>query len=229
MEVVTSLFNCAIIILKRDMGMRVDDPEKIPKRFYKGRIEDRVIDELIGLSHGVVLDGVVNKAEVEGLHKWLVANKELVDNDIINNLFLRVETILKDDDVDEDEAKELLEILIKYSGSDFEIGELLKPTTLPLDNPQPEITFKDKVFCFTGTFIFGTRKECLLSIKEKGAIGINYISGDLDYLIIGSYATDAWIHSTYGRKIEEAMNLKSSGCKLKITSEETFVKALDNE
>jgi hypothetical protein len=44
--------------------------------------------------------------------------------------------------------------------------------------------------------------------------------------LIGVYATDSWIHLSYGRKIEKAMDMKSKNIPLKIIEELHWVDAL---
>ena len=48
-----------------------------------------------------------------------------------------------------------------------------------------------------------------------------------DYLVIGNYATDSWIHSSYGRKIEKAVDMKAKGHHIKIISESHWTSFLD--
>mgnify|MGYP006104511807 CR=1 FL=1 len=210
-------------VLKKE---KINDPDKVNPVFSKKRVEDRTIDELIGISRGIVFDNIVTQKEAEGLHKWLIANSSISDNPILINLTKRIEEMLDDDFLDNEESKELLELLTKFSGSDFELGELLKSTELPLDNPIPEIIFDNKTFCFTGTFAFGSRKKCVEEITKHNGLFLSGVSKKIDFLVIGIYATDAWMHSSYGRKIEKAVELKSSGSNLKIVSEKVFVEAL---
>ena len=47
-----------------------------------------------------------------------------------------------------------------------------------------------------------------------------------DYLVIGSYATDSWAHSSWGRKIEKAVEMTNKGHPVKIISEEHWSKSL---
>jgi hypothetical protein len=75
-------------------------------------------------------------------------------------LYRRVNEILADGVLDADEHTELLDTLNSFSNRDFELGEVLKPTTLPLCNPPPNLTFEGRSYCFTGTFNYGQRKYC---------------------------------------------------------------------
>jgi len=74
-------------------------------------------------------------------------------------LYSRVNEMLGDGIVDEDERVELFDTLNQFSRQDFELGEVLKPTTLPLCNPAPSLVFLGQRYCFTGTFNFGKRRE----------------------------------------------------------------------
>ncbi len=110
-------------------------------KYNRAHLDERQIDELIGLARGIIADGIVSEEEVHFLHKWLVANKHITSNTVIALLFDRITEILSDGIVDENEKTELLETLTEFSGSNFEIGEVLKSTTLPICSPAPEITF----------------------------------------------------------------------------------------
>jgi hypothetical protein len=46
------------------------------------------------------------------------------------------------------------------------------------------------------------------------------VTKNLDYLVLGTYVTDSWIHENFGRKIEKAMGYRDSGLDLVIVTEE---------
>ena len=194
--------------------------------FNKSKIGDRQINELIGISKGLLADGKITQDETETLQKWLVANEAASSNPIINNLLIRINSILEDGIVDENEAKELFETLSNLTGGEYELGELLKSTTLPLTKPFPDIEFTSNSFCFTGTFAFGRRNECEQAILDRDGM-ISPINRNLDYLVIGIYATDSWAHSSWGRKIEKALELNNKESKIKIISEIQWVEKLN--
>lgn len=189
-------------------------------RFNKKNIQDRQIDTLIGLSKGLTADGKLVQAEAEFLMSWLVQNKQASDNPIILNLLEKVSSMLEDGVLDSEESNELLRILNMISGEDSEIGELAKTTSLPINNPMPNILFESKSFLFTGTCAYGTRKECQLATDNLGGINAKSVTKNLDYLVLGTYVTDSWAHETFGRKIEKAMEYRNSGLPLIIITEE---------
>ena len=96
------------------------------------RIASRQIDELIGIARGLVADDHINQAEVEFLQKWLAANSVISDQPVVNVLYHRVNQMLADGVVDDEEKAELLDTLNRFSRRDSELGEVLKATSLPL-------------------------------------------------------------------------------------------------
>jgi NAD-dependent DNA ligase len=193
--------------------------EALHHMFNRARLDDRLVNELIGLARGITADGMVNLAEAEYLQKWLVANIEVRANPVIANLLERINRMLSDNILDADEARELLDTLHRFSGGNFELGELLKSSSLPFDAPAPDIIFDNRRFCFTGTFAFGSRTECEAKALELGGIA-GPLTMKTDYLVIGIYATDSWAHSAYGRKIEHAVEMQSNGVPIKIVGEQ---------
>ena len=189
-------------------------------RFNRKSIDDRQIDTLIGISKGLLADGKVDQAESEFLLTWLIQSRQTTENPVIINLLEKVSSFLEDDVLDADESAELFSILSRISGEKAEIGELAKTTSLPLCEPAPEIVFKDQVFVFTGTCAYGTRKECQSVVEELGGIHTRNVTKSLNYLVLGTYVTDSWIHENYGRKIEKAMKYRDDGVPLSIVSEQ---------
>tara|TARA_R110002074_G_scaffold152936_1_gene307543 strand:- start:110972 stop:111583 length:612 start_codon:yes stop_codon:yes gene_type:complete len=192
-------------------------------KFNRKNIDDRQIDTLIGISKGLLADGKVNKAEAEFLQTWLIQSRQATDNPVIVNLLGRVDSMLEDGILDSDESNELLSILLKITGEKSEVGELAKTTSLPINAPAPPIFFTDKQFLFTGTCVYGTRKQCQAAIENLGGFNAKGVTKSLDYLVLGTYVTDSWIHESYGRKIEKAMEYQGEGRQLSIITEEHWL------
>ena len=188
-------------------------------RFNRKNIDDRQIDTLIGLSKGLTADGVISQGEAEFLLSWLIQNRAASQNPIIGNLLSKVSTILADGILDADEASDLLQTLRGITGEQSEIGELAKPTTLPVNHPLKPITFPARSFLFTGTFAYGTRRQCHEAVESLGGIIANSVTKSLNYLVIGSYVTDSWAHETFGRKIQKAVEYQIQGVPLIIVTE----------
>lgn len=189
------------------------------------RISSRQIDELIGIARGVAADGVLNQAEVEFLQKWLAANASISDQPVIRTLYQRINEVLRDGVVDSGESAELLETLNSFANRDFELGEVLKSTTLPLCDPPPDLTFPDRSYCFTGTFNYGQRKACEQAVSARGGVS-GSLTKRTNYLIVGVYATESWKHSSMGNKILKACEWRDEGVPISIVSEEHWTKYL---
>ncbi|WSG73072.1 BRCT domain-containing protein [Rhizobium beringeri] len=200
--------------------------DALHNKFGNDRISSRQIDELIGLARGLVADGNVNQAEVEFLEKWLVANAGVSDAPLLGTLYRRVREILADGVVDEEEKAELLDTLNRFSNRDFELGETLKATTLPLCAPAPVLSFEGRAYCFTGTFNYGQRKHCEAAVTERGA-SAGGLTQKTNVLVIGTYATDSWKHSSFGAKIMNAVEFRRKGLPISIVSEDHWVRHLD--
>lgn len=218
-QVLLTVFTAELVLFN------IEDSEMvhpIHTLFNRARIDDRAVNELLGLAKGMIADGNVNNDEAHFFFKWLVANEAVKSNPVVALLMQRVGQMLSDGKLDKDEAAELQTTLVNFAAGDFEIGELLKSTTLPLCNPPPEILFDGRQFCFTGTFAYGTRADCESIVQKLGGSS-GALTQDTDYLVVGVYATDSWIHSNFGRKIEKAVEWRRSGLPISIISEEHWV------
>lgn len=194
-------------------------------KFGSDRISSRQIDELIGLARGLVADGLINQMEAEFLQKWLAANGSVSDQPLFRTLYKRINEILADGILDQAEMAELLDTLGRLADRDFELGETLKSTTLPLSLPLPKLSFSDQTYCFTGVFNFGKRKDCEQAVIQRGAAA-GGLTKSTTILVIGVYATNSWKHSSFGNKILNACELRDKGQPISIVSEEHWVKHL---
>ena len=192
-------------------------------RFNRKKIADRQIDTLIGLSKGITADGRVDQAEAEFLQTWLVQALQADEHPIVANLLIKVESLLQDGVLDEDEAADLFSTLRTITGEETVLGEIGKSSTLPVDRPPPHVEFPGRQFLFTGTCAYCTRKDCHSAVERlRGTVAKN-VTMSVDYLVIGSYVTDSWAHETFGRKIEKAMAYREQGVPIRIVAEAHWV------
>lgn len=193
--------------------------------FSRARLDDREVNELLGLAKGIIADDIVNQREVEFLQNWLIAHLAVRQNPVICILLERVKAILDDGRLGSEEAQELFSTLRNFSAGDIEIGELLKATTLPFDSPPPDILFSGQRFCFTGTFAFGGRNDCEAAVRDRGGVPCQ-MTHKTNYLVIGIYSTDSWSHSAFGRKIEQAVEWRDAGVPIAIIGEDHWQASL---
>jgi NAD-dependent DNA ligase len=188
-------------------------------RANRKRLADREVDTLIGLAKGFVADGELSAAEAECLYGWLAQSQGVSDHRVIQHLYARMVAMMEDGVLDPEELRELLATLQALAGPATALGESRTAATLPLNDPQPPLQFEGRAFVFTGTCMFGTRKQCTEATRRLGGVVADRVTRSLNYLVIGSYVTDSWAHETFGRKIEAAMELRAAGLPLAIVSE----------
>ena len=155
-------------------------------------VQQRTMDTLIGISKGILADGVATtQAEAESLLSWLAVNEAtVVENPVTYNLLTRVDEMLQDNVLDQDEAKELHDVLTALSGGISEFGEFSKSASFPLDEPPPPIAFENNSFLFTGTCMFGSVSRVPRGSHREGWEGTDQRHKELtDYLVIGYYVT----------------------------------------
>lgn len=199
--------------------------DELLNRLGDDRITSRQIDELVGLARGIAADGDLGQAEVEFLQKWLAANMAVSQQPLIRTLYQRINDVLEDGVLDAEEKAILLETLNSFSNRDFELGEVLKSSTLPLCDPAPSLSFDGTIYCFTGTFIYGQRKHCEQAVIERGG-GCGGLSRKTQVLVIGAYATESWKHSSFGNKILQASEWRDEGRPIAIVSEHHWTQYL---
>lgn len=199
---------------------------KVARSRVANRVQDRLIDELIGISRGVIADGRVDEEEAIFIGQWIESHREIADRWPVNVLYARLAEMLKDGVLSREEQKELLETLSELTGERSPLEEANRSTTLPVDKPAPAIEFDGKEFCLTGRFVFGPMIDCEETITEMGGTVVQSPGKETDYLVIGELGSPDWIHATFGRSIERAVELRQQGQGIRIIAEEHWVDAL---
>ena len=188
--------------------------------FHQARIDRRSADALIGITAGLTADGKINQLEAEFLKNWIETHLIHLEDPVVNILYQRLADMLSDGVLDEDESVELLEILHQFAG--LPVGapqRTANVSSLPLNDPIPELDWLDRVFLFTGVMAYGPRKDCELLVTERGGVIGNSVSKKVHFLVVGSIGNEQWLHSSYGTKIKKAVELRNSGVPIAIISE----------
>ena len=193
-------------------------------KFNQSLIKNKTVHELIGLAGGIIADGVVTQSEAEFLKKWIIANGAgSFNNPFIMPLYEKLEVMLEDGVLDDKESADLLKTLTDISGGDFELGELKKSTAAVFDK-NAFIDFLGREFCITGAFNYGERRQVEKVILDLGGeICQKYPKATTDFVVVGTYASAAWKHGNYGKKIEKAMEWRKKGYGIQIISEAQFL------
>ena len=210
--------------------MEFDTPERnnAINNLNKSRIKDRSIDELIGICKGILFDGAVSTGEAQHLLTWLNANPIVAEDWFGRELYTRLVQYLEDGVIDGDEEAHLIDMLMDITGrSEINVNGINAATTLPLcKSPPNEIIINGHHFALTGNFAYGKRKEVEKMITDNGGFVKKNANSNCHYLVIGEIGSGAWMHSSFGRKIEEAATIRDAGHKISIITEEHFFKTI---
>jgi NAD-dependent DNA ligase len=205
-----------------------DHGQPLNRAFNHRRRIERDISELLGMAKGIVADGVVNDAEAKFLARWGETHQEALAQWPTNLIFSRLNQYLADGRIDEIERvslRELLEglvggtttLLLGYEGA----------SSLPLDTPPPLICWgPDEVYVFTGRFAYGPRRACEREVHERGARCEATVTRRTTFMVLGTFGSTDWLHSSYGTKIKRAVELRASQFPIRIVGEDHWAAAL---
>lgn len=187
----------------------------------------KAMQELLGICSGLMADAVLNDKEISYLQLWLMENQSIINQWPANAIANRITQIKADGIITDDERSGLIELLSEVSGNYFHETGAASPEgpVLPL-NSAPNIFFRNTVFCFTGEFIFGNRANCEEAVLSLGSMISDRVTRKLNYLVIGTRISPSWVNTTYGRKIESAVDYQAKGIDIQIISEQQWLAAI---
>jgi NAD-dependent DNA ligase len=207
-----------------------DDGQPLCWAWNQQRRVDASIDELLGFIRGILADGDVSRDEATALAAWTVRHPDVANDWPTNILIRRLSRIFEDGQVDDDERDDLKSLLSEIIG-ESENPLVQASATLPLSKPAPDVIFDQNIFVFTGKFAYGQRRVCEAEVLSRGGRVSSNVTLQTSYLIIGTVGSRDWIHSSWGRKIEKAVEYREL-CPLAIVSErhwESFLLAAQEE
>ena len=190
----------------------------------QGAVGARTLDELIGLCKGIIADGVVCQSEAVFILNWLEANKHIAHEFPANVLYPRLVEMLADNKLDVAESKELLDMLMKMTGERGFGGAVPMPCTIAFNDPLPIFAFDDTEFCLTGEFAYGRRKDVESRISTLGGKLLKSVVKRGCILVVGCMGSGAWLHSTHGTKMLDAVSFREQGHPVIIVPEEHWHK-----
>lgn len=194
------------------------------------------IQFLAGMLHGLLADGELSDREIATLKAWIDANDFLAGTypfDEINSL---LHVMLEDKKITADEREKLMaffgniiDFTASYNLSEKDFSQLREKYSIGgICAVCPEIVFEGKLFCFTGESYRAKRAEIAETITRLGGKARSSVSAKTDYLVVGNAGNPCWAYSCYGRKIEEAVNLRKEGAGVVIVNETDFWDAVDD-
>ena len=188
---------------------------------------NRAIEHLLGLVTGMVADGELNDREITMLSTWLASHPEATADFPGAVIARAVREVLADGIITDAERDHLLTTLTGLASTDFSATGSVSPevTGLPIEDCV-SIDFKNSMVCFTGEFLYGTRAACERLVLKVGAMCADNVSKKVDILVIGTRVSPDWAHTSFGRKIQRAVELQEEGHAIEIISEKRMMEAI---
>jgi NAD-dependent DNA ligase len=207
-----------------------DDVLWLCDRLREGNYYDQVtanLQKLHGIVGGIAADRRINEVELRGLSTWLADNdhlKSLWPYDEIESL---VTGVLADKQISDEEQANLQEFFEQFTPfmDDRTIVDPLiekNGSLVGLCAVCPDIYFDNSIFCFTGSSHRHTRDALEAQVRELGGQVSRSVTQKLRYLVIGAAGNPCWAYACYGRKVEQAVQLRKAGYPLIIIHENDF-------
>lgn len=185
------------------------------------------MQHLQGMLAGIVADGEVNDDEINGLASWLEDAGHLKSLWPFDEIEALLTHIRQDGIVTPEERAMLTEFLSEFTtltgGRAISAAESVASVPISgLCAVCPTVVFSDRMFAFTGSSERMARKALAKLIAQLGGTFHPTVKGDVDYLVVGAMGNPCWTFSCYGRKVEQAMNLRRDGHPIQIVHEHDF-------
>lgn len=182
-------------------------------------------DELLGFLNGVASDEVLNDQEVNALADWLNCNESIRDVWPASVIVNRLNIILEDKIIAEQERQDLMLTVNQITGHVFDeetVGYGF--STEAWEDSVDDLVVAGSTFCLTGDFVSGDRDTVDTMLRALDAKTSSNVSSLVDYLVIGTLASRNWLYTSHGRKIEKALHIKRQGGQIKTITERTLLK-----
>lgn len=197
----------------------------IESRSYKDVTASDYLNEFLGLISGIVSDDQINADEFAYLIEWLNKHADLIDEATVKSVVAKMVEFSALDQVTPSDEEALVSFLKQTVGIRFlETGAA---DVHPMDHIADSIesmNHERAAICFTGVFNTGTRKEVEAIAIKLGATPRQDPSKSIHYVVIGSQVSPDWKHTSFGRKIQKAIELRESGHPLIILTEKEWVR-----
>ncbi|WP_394178424.1 BRCT domain-containing protein [Marinomonas posidonica] len=194
-------------------------------RSFEDVTESDYLNEFLGLVSGIVADDQINAEEFEYLIDWINRHSDIMDDSTIRSVAAKLMEFSELQQPTPTDEESLLSFLKQTAGIRFlETGAA---DAHPMDHIADRIdsmNHERAAICFTGVFNTGTRKEVEAIAIKLGATPRKDPSKSIHYVVIGSQVSPDWKHTSFGRKIQKAIELRESGHPLIILTEQEWIR-----
>lgn len=167
---------------------------------------------LMGIIEGISCDNELNIEEMNALKNWMIQNDFLKGNYPFDKIFRKLNEILDDNILTEEESKQMMRIF-----KDF-----LNPSDNRDLYSNDEIDFNGKNVCLTGNFTHGSKNDIGKIIENKGGVIQPNVTSKLDILVVGGEGSKDWSYGSFGEKVKKVMELNEKGKNIQIISEKNI-------
>lgn len=194
------------------------------------------LQRLQGIIHGILSDKLIRDEEIIALEHWLLENRHLESHYPYDELVAIVGGILEDKKITERERRILERYFIEFINEELlsayspeELKAIRGKITIgAVCAKNPQIQLHDKIFAITGQITRHEKNRFIENIKAGGGCYSQVISDRVDYLIVMDTGALLWAFEPYGRKINQALNLRSEGRSLMIIQKKDMLQHLTN-
>lgn len=198
--------------------------------FYDQTTSD--LQRLHAILGGIIADTRISEEELRGLTDWMEDHSHLISCWPFDEVGSLITSVLKDKRIDDEEHAMLHDFFSEFVA--LADDRTLTSPLVQRDNQAvvglcavcPEISFDGKHFVFTGASARFKRSQLAETITLLGGKLAASMSKKVDYLVIGSEGNPCWAYACYGRKVEQAIELRKAGARLLIVHEHDFHDAI---
>lgn len=199
---------------------------KNSKFFIRGTAD---IQRLHGLMAGVICDQNLRSTEVIELKRWLEQKEYLNEHFIYDEIYKILNKLKYGENVSHELKFELIDCLKKYVNID-DYGLPLAAVSsqsnnfINLDFYHDVLVFSNLSYCFTGASVNYLKSDWKEIVESKGGLFTDSLTKKVDYLVICNKGNPNWAQMSYGRKFEQARKMQNENNKIRIITEDHFVK-----
>jgi hypothetical protein len=191
------------------------------------------MQRLQGILGGIVADGEITKEELGVLQEWMGEHEHLRTCWPYDELEALIIAILQDGIINESEHRALLQFFGEFAETSghhaVALPDSKEPTLITgVCAVCPEIVFAGHSFCFTGKSERFSRNELAEAVTQRGGMFNKSVTRKTHYLTVGANGNPCWAFACYGRKVEEAVQLRKDGCKIVLVHEYDLWDALED-
>lgn len=189
--------------------------------------EETRINEFLGLLKGTCADRKLDLSEIDDIENWIDRNADLADKFPVEPVYDRIRAAKSDGKIDQSEHADLYSLLLQLTGETVgQKSDIHGSVASVFSDIIDGFEHGNQKLCFTGKFLFGTRKQCEEKAVELGATTTSGVSQKVTTVVIGTVTSRDWMFDNFGRKIESALGLRKKYGLPTILSEEQWITAI---